>query len=410
MIKLGISVLLCVILSFSSEVYSMDVENKSNKLNKLSLEKSPYLLQHADNPVDWHPWGDAIFDLSKKEDKPIFLSIGYSTCHWCHVMEHESFEDEVTAEIINKYFIPVKVDREERPDIDQIYMSAVMSMTGSGGWPLNVFLTSEGKPFFGGTYFPPEQKWGNPGFKDVLLSINHAWQNDREKIIQSGDKLTDIISQNLPGKNKPSDIEEDILQKSYGYFARNFDANYGGFGSAPKFPSSHNLSLLLREYNVSNNKQILKMVDLTLRKMAEGGMYDHLGGGFHRYSTDGQWQIPHFEKMLYDQAMLVQSYVEMYQVTGDEFFANVAKNILDYVIRDMTHSNGGFYSAEDADSIDPYDEVAQSNQEHEPEKKEGAYFLWTEDEIDSLLTENSEIFKFYYGIKADGNAIHDPPW
>jgi len=378
--------------------------------NRLIHEKSPYLLQHADNPVDWYPWGDEAFEKAKKEDKPIFLSIGYSTCHWCHVMEHESFEDPIVSSKINEYFIPIKVDREERPDIDNIYMSAVMAMTGRGGWPLTVVLTHDKKPFFGGTYFPPYAKWGSPGLMDVMESIHNTWTNNREKVFETSSQLTDMLIQRATNDAQAGPLSPDVLQNSFRQLNSSYDSAYGGFGSSPKFPTSHNLSLLLRHWKRASEPKALEIVEKTLKAMAAGGMYDHIGGGFHRYATDRQWQIPHFEKMLYDQAILSRTYLEAYQITKNEFYADITREVFDYVLRDLHHAKGGFYSAEDADSLDP-DEfkniTPDPNQSHE--KKEGSFYLWREAEIDELLDKvDTQVFKYHFGIKPDGNAHSDP--
>lgn len=380
------------------------LNNQIKSFNRLGFEKSPYLLQHKDNPVWWYPWGEEAFKAAEEQNKPVFLSIGYSTCHWCHVMAHESFEDESVAALINQYFIAVKVDREERPDIDQVYMKAVMAMTGHGGWPLTVFLTPDKKPFYGGTYFPPHAKWGQPGLVDILESIHQNWKSQKSKILDSSISLTNSIfldQQNLQG----GELTKDILFRSFAEFKNSFDMVEGGFGSSPKFPTSHNLSFLLRYWKRSGNTEALKIVDLTLRKMAKGGMYDHLGGGFHRYSTDRQWQVPHFEKMLYDQALLAMTYLEMYQVTKDEFYRETAQSILDYVLRDMTRTEGGFYSAEDADS---FEEEGDNPLSGTASKKEGAFYVWRHQDIVQLLGGNAEVFNFHYDIQLDGNALSDP--
>jgi len=329
------------------------------------------------------------------------LSIGYSTCHWCHVMEEESFSNPETAEIMNKYFVSIKVDREERPDIDNIYMSAVMAMTGSGGWPLTVFLTPDRKPFYGGTYFPPDNRWGRPGLKTTLNSIADAWKNRRDEVLRSGDSLAQAIQQQVVTSTKKMfPLDKETLKRSYAQFLQRFDPTYGGFGSAPKFPMGHSLSFLLRYWKRTGEVKALEMVEKTLGEMSKGGMYDHIGGGFHRYSTDGQWRVPHFEKMLYDQAILARAYLEAYQATGKEEYAKTAREIFDYVLRDMVHPEGGFYSAEDADS---------PSLENPKEKKEGAFYLWTEDEIINVLgKEQGEIFCYYFGIEPKGNALQDP--
>jgi len=378
--------------------------------NRLANEKSPYLLQHANNPVQWYPWGDEAFQKAKSEDKPVFLSIGYSTCHWCHVMAHESFEVPEVAEWINKYFVPIKVDREERPDIDNIYMSAVMAMTGSGGWPLTVFLTHDKEPFFGGTYFPPYSKWGSPGLVDLMHSIHDAWINNRVQLLKTGSSLTATLKErsNASG-NSSEDLSPSVLDRAYRDLAQRHDSHHGGFGSAPKFPMGHNLSYLLRYWNKSGDAKALAIVERTLLKMAEGGVYDHLGGGFHRYATDQEWQIPHFEKMLYDQAILARVYLEAYQITHKSFYARIAREIFDYVLRDMNFASGGFYSAEDADSLDPDLQMTPAKSFQAHTVKEGAFYLWRYDEIKTALGESdSGIFNYYYGIKSAGNAHADP--
>ncbi len=376
--------------------------------NRLISEKSPYLLQHSDNPVDWYPWGDEAFEAAKKEDKPIFLSIGYSTCHWCHVMERESFEVPEVAAVINQYFIPIKVDREERPDIDNIYMTAVTAMTGRGGWPLTVLLTPDKKPFFGGTYFPPQAKFGSPGLVDIMNSVGEAWANDRDRLIQSSDSITKSLEEQLMQNGAKRSLTKDVLEKTFRQFEQMYDPHYGGFGSAPKFPTSHNLSFLLRYWKRTDHAEALDMVENTLLKMAQGGMYDHIGGGFHRYSTDQQWQVPHFEKMLYDQAILARTYLEAYQITKNKDYAQVARETFDYVLRDMRHSQGGFFSAEDADSFDP-DQYDKSSTQEGREKKEGSFYLWRMAEVADILgQEHAEIFNYHFGIAPNGNAHHDP--
>ena len=372
---------------------------KEQYTNRLVNEKSPYLLQHAHNPVDWYPWGSEAFEKAKIEDKPIFLSIGYSTCHWCHVMEEESFSNPGIAEVMNKYFVAIKVDREERPDLDNIYMQAVMALTGSGGWPLNVFLTPDIKPFYGGTYFPPEDRWGRPGLPAVLNSVLKNWKNRRDELVRSADILVKALS-----KKEREQAQEtfclgaDTLKKAYEHFYSTFDSRYGGFGIAPKFPSGHSLSFLLRVWKLFQEPKALEMVELTLSAMAKGGMYDQIGGGFSRYSTDQKWRVPHFEKKLYDQAILSKAYLEAYQATGKEEFAQTAREIFEYVLRDMASSFGGFYSAEDADSPSP---------ENPEEKKEGAFYLWDRDEIVSILGKaQAEIFSRYYAFEGfDGKNI-----
>ncbi|MBI5150330.1 MAG: thioredoxin domain-containing protein [Candidatus Omnitrophica bacterium] len=376
--------------------------------NRLIHEKSPYLLQHADNPVDWYPWGPEAFEKAKREDKPIFLSIGYSSCHWCHVMEEESFENEEVAKLINAYFVPIKVDREERPDIDQVYMPAVMAISGQGGWPLTAFLTPDQKPFWGGTYFPPYAKWGAPGLVDVLTSIHEAWQNNPSRLVQSSLTLTAMLQVRTPQKEQQEVAVESILSKGFEQFSAMYDPSFGGFGTAPKFPSSHNLSFLLRYAKRVPDKMALTMATHTLKQMANGGIYDHLGGGFHRYSTDQVWQTPHFEKMLYDQAMLIKTYAEAYQVTHEAGYAKVVRETCDYVLRDMQHPRGGFYSAEDADSLDPGKEKPSAKSGKEHKKREGAFYLWRYEEIVRLLgREDAEILNYYFGVQSNGNVQND---
>ncbi len=365
--------------------------------NRLIREKSPYLLQHAHNPVDWFPWGQEAFEKARREQKPIFLSIGYSTCHWCHVMERESFASPAIAEIMNRHFVCIKVDREERPDLDQIYMSFVQASTGRGGWPMSVFLTPDRKPFFGGSYFPPEDRGGLPGFRELLLHIAEAWEKDRAKILQSSDRVLQSLREMV--KADPGDsaaLQKPLLDKTYQQIRESYDATRGGFGVAPKFPRPVVFNFLLRYYARTGQKDALEMVRHTLRAMARGGIHDHIGGGFHRYSTDADWHVPHFEKMLYDQAQLAISYAEAYQITRDPFFADTARDILEYVLRDMRGPEGGFYSAEDADSL----------LEHgKPEHGEGAFYVWTAGQIGQLLgRERAAIFNFHYGVQPLGNV------
>jgi len=387
-------------------------EGAGSNYNHLGTEKSPYLLQHADNPVWWYAWGEEAFAKAKREDKPIFLSIGYSTCHWCHVMEHESFEKQEVADIMNQYFVSIKVDREERPDIDNIYMKVVQSMTGSGGWPLTVFLTADKKPFYGGTYFPTESQWGRPGLKELLESIHDGWLNRRDEFIKTSRSVTDSLQKKpfwgqLTGSAAP---DQKTLDKAYLGYTGRFDSKYGGFGRSPKFPTSHNLSYLLRYWKRKQEPKALQMVEKTLTEMAKGGMYDQIGGGFHRYSTDQRWHIPHFEKMLYDQAMLSKTYLEAYQVTGKEQYSRIAREIFDYVLRDMTDQLGGFYSAEDADSFPPEEFINMTPDPRQSDKKkEGAFYLWREKEIiEHLGKNNAEVFNYHFGVKTNGNARSDP--
>ena len=378
-------------------------------MNRLSREKSPYLLQHADNPVDWYAWSPEAFQKAQREDKPIFLSIGYSTCHWCHVMEHESFENEQIAAFLNEHFVSIKVDREERPDIDGIYMSAVQAMTSRGGWPLSVFLTADQKPFFGGTYFPPQAQWGSPGFLDVLRSIDNAWKNNRTQLTHSGEQLAQMLQEVSGAPAGKGGVSAQQVTMATESFQHMYDVQFGGFGSEPKFPSSHNLDFLLRVWYTAGDRHLLDMVLKTLRHMAEGGMADHLGGGFHRYSTDRMWQIPHFEKMLYDQAGLSRTYLEAYQITKDAFYAQTARGIFSYVLDELSDEQGGFYSAEDADSMDP-DEISDGDLgtvDHR--KKEGAFYVWRFDEIRTVLNDEQwEVFSQRFGIKEGGNAHRDP--
>jgi uncharacterized protein YyaL (SSP411 family) len=370
--------------------------------NHLISEKSPYLQQHAHNPVDWYPWGEAAFEKARIENKPIFLSIGYSTCHWCHVMERESFESSAIAAILNQSFIPIKVDREERPDVDHIYMMYVQATTGSGGWPMSVFLTPDRMPFFGGTYFAPDDRYGRPGFAVVLERIAEAWKNQHDKILQSSSNVMEQLKRHSESAvDASTSLDTKALDAAFQYFRRTFDTTHGGFGDAPKFPRPVVLNFLLRYHHRTGRTEALDMTLATLRAMADGGMHDQLGGGFHRYSVDERWFVPHFEKMLYDQAQLAISYIEAYQITHDPLYAGIARATLDYVLRDMTHPEGGFYSAEDADSVvDP----AQPSV-----KGEGAFYLWTAEELEQLLGKQlTNMFAFRYGVEPNGNVHHDP--
>jgi uncharacterized protein YyaL (SSP411 family) len=379
-------------------------EDKSQYTNHLINEKSPYLLQHAHNPVDWYPWGEEAFAKARKENEPIFLSVGYSTCHWCHVMERESYSDPEIAKIMNANFVSIKVDREERPDVDNIYMTFVQATTGSGGWPMNVWLTPDLKPFVGGTYFPAKEQHGLPSFRTVLLRVAEAWKNKHDQIVASSKEITDQLEATVRPSNSPGQkVSRDILQKAYSELAHFFDSKYGGFADAPKFPRPVVLNFLLHTYAASpdspDGKHALEMTLFTLRKMAEGGIHDHLGGGFHRYSVDAFWHVPHFEKMLYDQAQLASAYLDAYQITHDSFFATTARDILDYVQRDMTGPEGGFYSAEDADSL---------VQAGKPDHAEGAFYVWTKDEVDHALGPGrAKVFDYVYGVEATGNAESD---
>ena len=413
--------------------------------NRLAQESSPYLLQHANNPVDWYPWGDAAFARARLEDKPIFLSIGYSTCHWCHVMEHESFERQPIADVLNAHFVSIKVDREERPDVDRVYMTFVQATTGSGGWPMSVWLTPELKPFYGGTYYPPESRWGRPGFIDVLQELARVWREERGRVLGAAEELMERLrhateaseaedlgedEQREPGRGPggiilvgggsdlidPSGVpirsvkrkrplaSEEALAEGADIFRHAFDPRHGGFGDAPKFPRPSELYFLLREFARTGDAELRDLTIDTLRAMALGGMRDHIGGGFHRYSVDAAWRVPHFEKMLYDQGQLVLAYLEAAQASGEGFYAAVAEDTLAYVQREMTDPEGGFYSAEDADSIPP--EAANHPGAH---KMEGAFYVWPDAEIASAVGEaDAPIVRARFGIEPGGNAPHDP--
>jgi uncharacterized protein YyaL (SSP411 family) len=356
--------------------------------NRLAGETSPYLLQHAHNPVDWYPWGEEALSRARSEDRPILLSIGYSACHWCHVMERESFENPRTAELMNSAFVNIKVDREERPDLDGIYMQAVQAMTGSGGWPMTVFLTPDGTPFYGGTYFPPEPRANMPAFDNVLAAIADAWQNRRADVLRSGKQLRDHLRQTLQPASAPGQLDVDILHSAGRGLAAQHDPEFGGFGTAPKFPQPMALEFLLRYWQRTGDEAARDSVVHTLDRMARGGIYDHLGGGFARYSTDAEWLVPHFEKMLYDNAQLARAYLMGYQATGNAFFKDVVEQILGYVLRDMTDPSGGFYSTEDADS----------------EGEEGKFYVWTPAEVRQLLgEEDARLFSAFYDVTTPGN-------
>src|SRR5947207_1586447 len=389
--------------------------------NRLAHEKSPYLLQHAHNPVDWFPWGDEAFEKARRENKPIFLSIGYSTCHWCHVMAHESFENDAIAAVMNREFVNIKVDREERPDVDRVYMTFVQATTGGGGWPMSVWLTPDLKPFVGGTYFPPEERYGQPAFRKVLDRIATAWKQDHEKIAESGSKIVDALRESQSSAAGASaKIDPAVFENAYHQLDRSYDPREGGFSMAPKFPRPVALNFLTRFHGrdpkSETGKQALERDLFTLRKMAAGGMHDHVGGGFHRYSVDRYWHVPHFEKMLYDQAQLAAAYLDAFQITQDRQFESVARDVLDYVARDMTSKEGGFFSAEDADSPVPaaavYDRRDESDKESADagahrtplQKKEGLFYVWTKKEIDAALGNAAEIFDFHYGVQSHGNA------
>jgi uncharacterized protein len=392
--------------------------------NRLAQEKSPYLLQHADNPVDWLPWSEEAFAKARAENKPIFLSIGYSTCHWCHVMAHESFENAEVAAVMNREFVNIKVDREERPDVDRVYMTFVQATTGGGGWPMSVWLTPELKPFVGGTYFPPEDRYGQPGFTKVLERIAAAWKQGHEKISEQGTKIIAALEQAaVAGIADPGQkLNAKTLDVAYQQIARSYDAHEGGFGVAPKFPRPVTLNFFSRVYarnpKSDSGRHALEMNLFTLRKMAAGGMHDHLGGGFHRYSVDAYWHVPHFEKMLYDQAQLAAAYLDAFQISREPLFEGIARDTLDYVRHDMTAKDGGFFSAEDADSEIPvaavYDrrgsdaggEVEAVGGHRPPlqKKAEGAFYVWDRKEVDAVLGASADIFNFHYAVKPEGNV------
>ena len=355
--------------------------------NHLKNEKSPYLLQHVNNPVDWYPWSSEAFNLAKSKNKPIFLSIGYSTCHWCHVMAHESFEDKEVAKLLNDNFVCIKVDREERPDIDKIYMSVCQLITGRGGWPLTIVMTPDKKPFFAATYIPKETRYGMKGMLELIPEIKNLWENNTEELLKSAGEITTTL-QKFTKSNGGQEFTKTTLDNTYNQLFNSFDEIYGGFASQPKFPTPHNLMFLLRYWKRNGDKYALKMVETTLEQMRQGGIYDHLGFGFHRYSTDKKWILPHFEKMLYDQALLIMAYSEAYQATKKQIFKKTAEEIIDYVLRDMTSEEGGFYSAEDADS----------------EGVEGKFYIWDYEELKQILTTHEfDLIVKFYNIKKDGN-------
>jgi uncharacterized protein len=357
-------------------------------MNRLQHETSPYLRQHADNPVDWYPWGDEAFQRAKTEDKPILLSVGYSACHWCHVMAHESFEHAPTAQIMNDLFVNIKVDREERPDVDDIYMQAVMGMTGHGGWPMTVFLTPEGKPFYGGTYYPREPRHGMPAFRQVLVAVAEAFKDRRAGVEEQAGQMAEALNRDLLEiGGDPNGLTADLIAHGQAQISRGFDSTHGGFSPQPKFPQPMNLDFMLRAHLRSGEREPLSQVLFTLRKMANGGIYDQIGGGFHRYSVDAVWLVPHFEKMLYDNAQLSRVYLHAWQITGDEFFKQIAEDIYDYIRREMTAPEGGFYSATDADS----------------EGEEGKFFVWSQAEIEALLAEDAPPSLAYWGVSPRGN-------
>jgi hypothetical protein len=371
--------------------------------NRLARESSPYLLQHRDNPVDWYPWCEEAFARARTEDKPIFVSVGYSTCHWCHVMEHESFESVGVAAVLNRHFVSIKVDREERPDVDRVYMAFIQATTGSGGWPMSVWLTPELHPFYGGTYYPPVSRWGRPGFIDVLQEIARVWRDEREQVLQSAATILERLRAQRTDAGAHAAPGPEALDDATEAFAAAFDARRGGFGDAPKFPRPSEVLFLLRQHARTGQEPPREMALTTLRAMALGGMRDHLGGGFHRYSVDGDWRVPHFEKMLYDQAQLAIAYLEAAQVTGDPVYLDVALDTLEYVRRDLTAVEGGFYSAEDADSVSP-EQAGESG----AERTEGAFYIWRDTEIAEVTGTDADLFRKRYGVRPDGNAPADP--
>ncbi len=363
----------------------------SHDRNRLAEEKSPYLLQHADNPVDWYPWGEEAFEKAAEEDKPIFLSIGYATCHWCHVMAHESFEDEDVAEMMNRAFVNIKVDREERPDIDNTYMTVCQMLTGSGGWPLTIIMTPEKKPFYAATYIPKTGRYGRPGMRELIPRINGLWQNEREKVNSSAEEIIQAF-QKSNRQEQGEGLTKEVLKEAFETYSKNYDAEKGGFGSSPKFPSPHNLMYLLRYWHDTKNKEALQMVTSTLEAMRKGGIFDQVGFGFHRYSTDADWLVPHFEKMLYDQAMLIMAYTEAWQATGNPRFRQTAEQTIAYVLRDMQHPQGAFYSAEDADS----------------EGEEGKFYVWSMDEIrEALPAADAELTIEVFNLSEEGNYVDE---
>ena len=380
-----------ILLTTAVELNSMENKHSKSKkkYNRLIKEKSPYLLQHAQNPVDWYPWGEEAFEKARRENKPVFLSIGYSTCHWCHVMAHESFDDPEVAKRMNELFVCIKVDREERPDIDNVYMNVAQIMTGGGGWPLNIIMTPDKKPFFAGTYIPKESRYGRVGMMGLMMQVEELWTARRDEVNSQADMITNILGQLEQGEGG-HELSQSLLQLTYRQLLDSFDKQYGGFGNAPKFPRPHNLFFLLRYWKRTGNKMSLQMVENTLDEMRRGGIYDHVGFGVHRYSTDERWLVPHFEKMLYDQALLALAYIEAYQATGHERHKKTAEEIFTYVLRDMTSKEGAFFTAEDADS----------------EGEEGLFYLWHEDEIKKVLgKEEAAFISRVFNVEKAGNYI-----
>jgi hypothetical protein len=358
--------------------------------NRLIQETSPYLLQHAHNPVDWYPWGPEALERARVENKPILLSVGYSACHWCHVMEHESFENTDIANLMNEHFVSIKVDREERPDLDHIYQSVVQILSGQGGWPLTMFLTPAQEPFYGGTYFPPEDRYGRPGFPRVLRAVVDAYHNRQVEVGKSVEQIREALQKLASVETSPGSLTPEILENAARVLANHVDMVHGGFGTQPKFPNPSNLEYLLRFWQATGNENFLNMVRLSLQKMACGGIYDQLGGGFHRYSVDSHWLVPHFEKMLYDNAQLIPLYLSLYQITGEPFYARVARETVAYVKREMLQPGGGFYATQDADS----------------DGEEGKFFVWTKAQVDALLGDEARLFNRYYDITETGNWEH----
>ncbi|MGV8016559.1 MAG: thioredoxin domain-containing protein [Ignavibacteria bacterium] len=372
---------------------------EEKKPNNLIHEKSPYLLQHAYNPVDWHAWNDESLNLAKSLDKPVFLSIGYSTCYWCHVMERECFENPEIADMMNRAFVNIKVDREERPDLDRVYMTILQSITGSGGWPMSLFLTPELKPFYAATYIPPKAKYGRNGLEDVIAQIEKLWNSDKQKIIDSSEKIFETLYRNESASG--DGLGDSVFAKVFEQAERIFDYENGGFGSGNKFPRPAMLNFLLTHYHKTKDERALDMVTFTLKKMSEGGIFDNIDYGFHRYSVDELWRVPHFEKMLYDQAQIASTLFDAYSVTGKEIFRETGVKTLEYVKNFLTDKDGGFYSAEDAESAVSPDKPG--------DKREGFFYLWEKDEIDSLLgPEISKIFCYRFGVLHKGNTLFDP--
>lgn len=390
-----------------AERKSEDASSQSHQhTNRLAEEHSPYLLQHAHNPVDWYPWGEEAFAEARKRDIPIFLSIGYSTCHWCHVMEVESFEDEEVAKLLNDWFVSIKVDREERPDVDKVYMTYVQALYGGGGWPLSVFLSPDLKPLMGGTYFPPEDKYGRPGFKTILRKVKDTWDTKRDALVKSGafaiEQLAEALSASASSNKLPDGLSQTALRLCAEQLSRSYDPKYGGFGSAPKFPRPVEIQLMLywskkleETGKASEANKSMKMVFLSLQCMARGGIHDHIGGGFHRYSVDECWHVPHFEKMLYDQGQLANVYLDSFAITKDVYYSSIARDIFDYLRRDMIGPEGEIFSAEDADSAES---------EGDTRKKEGGFYVWSSKEIEDVLGEHATFFKEHYYIKPEGNC------